>query len=194
MIVRMTLPPTLYAPTRSKRVTHIAKIAAAARNVSTGRPLEPKKGLQLMRWASLRLFESKLTVRDDAEGDASAETVVRLQQAEFEAHLLQRFQNPYCLIIGKIGRARMTSRGGVEHVAGCPGASGNRAGRADCGVCRIRGDGPLGRVARGRACGQRAPGGQRSGLRHHGRGPGRPRGFLRLTPRPKAPSRCSPMG
>jgi len=31
-------------------------------------------------------------LRDGAEEDASAETVVRLQQASFEAHLLQRFK------------------------------------------------------------------------------------------------------
>src|SRR5262249_1410919 len=46
-------------------------------------------------------------LRDGAEEDASAETVVRLQRASFEAHLLQRFQNRYWPIISKIGRARM---------------------------------------------------------------------------------------
>src|SRR5262249_14097994 len=38
-------------------------------------------------------YPRAMGLRDGAEEDASAETVVRLQQASFEAHLLQRFQN-----------------------------------------------------------------------------------------------------
>src|SRR5262245_66263867 len=60
-------------------------------------------------------------LRDGAEEHASAEIVVRLQQASFEAHLLQRFQNRYWPITSKIGRARMIRGAGWSMLRGARG-------------------------------------------------------------------------